>query len=60
MPSLSLGDLMSFIKRGDGKILSVYEEEELNEQQKKSVKDHTDKIKKESVQSDEITKKLEG
>jgi len=51
---------MSFIKRGDGKILSVYDEEELNEQQKKSVKDHTDKIKKDSVQSDEITKKLEG
>lgn len=60
MPSPSLGDLMSFIKRGDGKILSVYDEEELSEQQKKSVKDHTDKLKKDSVQNTETTKKLEG
>ena len=51
---------MSFIKRGDGKILSVYDEEELSEQQKKAVKDHTDKLKKDSVQNTETTKKLEG
>ena len=51
---------MSFIKRGDGKILSVYDEEELNEQQKRAVKEHSDKLKNNSVQNNETTKKLEG
>lgn len=51
---------MSFIKRGDGKILSVFDKEELTEQQKKSVEDHSDKLKKESVQNTETSKKLEG
>lgn len=60
MPSPSLGDLMSFIKRGDGKILSVFDEKELNEQQKKAVKEHSEKLKKDSVQNTDSTKKLEG
>lgn len=51
---------MGFIKRGDVKILSVYDEEELNEQQKKSVKNYTDKMKKDSVKNTEPPKKLEG
>lgn len=51
---------MSFIKRGDGKILSVYDEEELTEQQKKAVKEHSEKLKSTSVQTNETTKKLEG
>ncbi len=47
---------MSFIKRGDGKILSIYEEEELNEKQKQAVKDHSDKLKKDSAQNTEQNK----
>jgi len=50
---------MSFIKRGDGKILSVYEEEELSEQQKKAVREHSDR-QKTSVENNETNKKIEG
>ena len=60
MPSPSLGDLMSFIKRGDGKILSVYDETELSEQQKKAIREKSEKLNKDSVQQNETTKKLEG
>lgn len=35
-----------FIKHGDGKIVSVLEEEELTEQQKKAVKDLSNKVVK--------------
>jgi len=51
---------MSFIKRGDGKILSVYDETELSEQQKKAVRENSEKLKKNSVKDTETTKKLEG
>lgn len=37
-----------FIKRGDGKIISVFKEEDLDEQQKKAVKDAKNQVKKES------------
>lgn len=51
---------MSFIKRGDGKIISVFDEDGLNEQQKKAVREQSEKLKKDSVQQNETTKKLEG
>lgn len=37
-----------FIKRGDGKILSVVETEELTDEQKKVAKDLTNKLTKQS------------
>ncbi len=39
---------MSFIKRGDGKIVTVIDEEELTEEQKKSAKDLSQQIKQEN------------
>ncbi|CAB4197100.1 hypothetical protein UFOVP1290_620 [uncultured Caudovirales phage] len=36
---------MSFIKRGDGKIVTVIDEEELTEEQKKSAKDLSQQVK---------------
>lgn len=41
-----------FIKHGDGKIMTVIDEEELTDQQKKSVNDLSKKIKKQSDDND--------
>ena len=43
---------MSFIKHGDGKIVSVIDEEELTVEQKKAAKDLSKKVVK---QSDTVT-----
>ena len=37
-----------FVKRGDGKIISVFKEEQLDEEQKKAVKDLSEKMTKDS------------
>lgn len=39
---------MSFIKHGDGKIVSVLDEEELTDEQKEAVKDLSKKVVKHS------------
>lgn len=39
-----------FIKRGDGKILSVVETEEMTEEQKKTAKDLSEKVKTTSTE----------
>lgn len=44
---------MSFIKHGDGKILSVVETEEMTEEQKKAAKDLSKKVVKQSDASEE-------
>jgi len=41
-----------FIKRGDGKILSVVETEEMTEEQKKNARDLANKNVKQSVSTD--------
>ena len=43
---------MSFIKRGDGKILSVHEEEELDEKSKKSAKLVSEKFSQQQKEKD--------
>jgi len=51
---------MSFIKRGDGKIMSVIDEEELTDAQKKSARD----LSKQNVKTSDVdtssAKKLEN
>lgn len=46
-----------FIKRGDGKILSVIEEDELDENSKKAVKNVSEKLAEQTQNKN--TKKLE-
>ena len=55
----SNGDKM-FIKRGDGKILSVVEDEEMTDKQKKSAKDLSKKVVKQSEDTDSSEKKNSG
>lgn len=43
---------MSFIKHGDGKIVSVFDEDELTDKQKKAVKDGSNQVVKQSDKSD--------
>lgn len=49
-----------FIKRGDGKILSVVETEELTEEQKKATKDLSEKTVKPIDKSDTSEMKKSG
>lgn len=49
-----------FIKHGDGKILSVVEDEELTEQQKKSARDLSKKVVKQSEETDTSEVKKSG
>jgi len=52
---------MSFVKRGDAEIISVFQEEKLNDQQKKSVEDHHNKLPKDANKlEDETLKKIES
>jgi hypothetical protein len=41
-----------FIKHGDGKIVSVFDEDKLTEEQKKAVKDISKQVVKQSDKSD--------
>ncbi len=50
---------MSFIKRGDGKILSVHEEEELDEKSKKSAKLVSEKFSQQQEKDNSESNKLE-
>lgn len=57
---LPIGELM-FIKHGDGKIMSVIEEDELTEEQKKAAKDLSNVVVKQSdVNSDASNTKKSG
>jgi hypothetical protein len=58
---LSIGEQM-FIKRGDGKIMSVIEEEELTEEQKKKAQALSQKTQtvKESIKTDSSQVKKSG
>lgn len=57
---LPFGEFM-FIKRGDGKILNVVDEDNLTEDQKKAVNDVSKEIVKQSDESaDSSTKKKSG
>jgi hypothetical protein len=47
---------MAFVKRGEGKIISVIDDEDLTEQQKKSVKSR-EKMTKESGKAEKAVKK---
>lgn len=50
-----------FVKHGNGKIISVFKEEELDEKQKKAVKDLSEKMTKESSNAElQDNKKLES
>ncbi len=49
-----------FIKRGDGKILSVVEDDEMTEQQKKAAKDLSKNVVKQSEDTDSSEKKTSG
>lgn len=50
-----------FIKRGDGKIMSIVKsEDELTDEQKKAVKDLSDKITKQSNETDASEQKKSG
>lgn len=49
---------MSFVKRGDGKILSVVEENDLDDMQKKTVKKVSEQ--KSQIDKTDQTKKLES
>lgn len=40
---------MSFIKTGDGKILDVLDDQNMTEEQKKALRDSSEKIKKQST-----------
>lgn len=55
----SIGERM-FIKHGDGKILSVVEDEELTEQQKKAARDLSKKVVKQSEETDTSEVKKSG
>lgn len=46
-----------FIKRGDGKILSVVETDELTEEQKKTARDHAQKTIKQADTTEPSEKK---
>jgi hypothetical protein len=46
-----------FIKHGDGKIMTVIDEDELTEQQKKSVEDLSEKVIKQSDTDTSLEKK---
>lgn len=48
-----------FIKRGDGKILSVIETEEMTEEQKKSARDLAKKTTKNGIDNEASQKKPE-
>jgi hypothetical protein len=54
------GEMMSFIKTGDGKIMSVIDEEELTDAQKKSARDLSKQNVKTSDADASSTKKLEN
>ena len=41
-----------FIKHGDGKIVSVFDEEQLTDEQKKAVKDMSKQVVKQSEKAD--------
>lgn len=41
-----------FVKHGDGKIITVHDEEDLTEEQKKAVKDASKQMVKQSDQTD--------
>lgn len=49
-----------FIKRGDGKILSVVEDQEMTEQQKKAAKDLSERVVKQSEDTDSSEMKKSG
>lgn len=49
-----------FIKRGDGKILSVVEDDDMTEQQKKAAKDLSKKVIKQSEDTDSSEVKKSG
>lgn len=49
-----------FIKHGDGKILNVVDGEELNEEQKKAVKDRSKELVKQSDEATDSSKKKSG
>lgn len=49
-----------FIKHGDGKIVGVVEPDKLTDDEKKAVKQVTEKIVKESDESDTSKKKKSG
>lgn len=49
-------DIMAFVKHGDGKITTILTDDELTEQQKKSVKD----LSKKSDLEDDGKKSLNG
>jgi hypothetical protein len=49
-----------FIKHGDGKIVSVFDEEQLTEEQKKAVKDMSKQVVKQSEKADSSEQKKSG
>lgn len=49
-----------FIKRGEGKILSVVEDEEMTEQQKKAARDLSKQVVKQSEETDSSDMKKSG
>ena len=49
-----------FIKHGDGKIVSVFDEEQLTEEQKKAVKDASKQVVKQSEKADSSEQKKSG
>lgn len=49
-----------FIKHGIGKILSVVEDDDMNEQQKKAIKDLSKKVIKQSEDTDSSEMKKSG
>ena len=51
---------MSFMKYGDGKIESVFDEEELSDKQKKAIKDLSEKRVKISHDNSELKDKIMG
>ncbi len=55
----SIGEQM-FIKHGDGKIISVVEDEGMTEQQKKAARDLSNKVVKQSEETDTSEVKKSG
>ena len=49
-----------FIKHGDGKIVSVFDEEQLTDEQKKAVKDMSKQVLKQSDKTDSSDQKKSG
>jgi hypothetical protein len=49
-----------FIKHGDGKIVSVFDEEQLTDEQKKAVKDMSKQVVKQSDKTDSSDQKKSG